>query len=619
MKKIAYLVLGSSLIFTSCKDFLDRPELTKIEDSPGQYWRNENDVRLFANDFYINYFVGYNLAYGTAYAPVTGYNFSDDLTKEGTQANLLGTVPTGAGGATTATPTQLRAENPGPNWNFYWVRKANIMLNRVETEAKANISSEALQHWEGVGRFFRGYEYSRLVSNFGDVPYYDKEVLPSNAEEMYRERDSRGFVMDKVYEDFQFALSNLRENDGANYLNRYAAAALISNLMLFEGSWQVYHDLDPDRAKKYLELTVEAAELVMNSGKWNFGTDFKSLFASQSLVGNPEVIFYRVYDDALAVRHAVGSYSNGTEAQSNSINLNLLQSFICNDGEVWQNSTVADASSFRLKSLVKTRDPRFEASIMDTVNGPAVGTRVYAYKFASREALTYIGKTYPPAWGSNTNTSDAPVVRLAEVVLNWIEAKQILAEKFGGTAVTQTDLNKSINAIRNRPLDADAIAKGVQKTAPLQLALLPNDPKRDSGVSPLMWEIRRERRMEFIFEYARIQDIRRWKKLGYLNYNDNSYKTGAWVIGNVDFKDPNNPGKINPNFSKVLSVMKADGTIVTFDKDLGNDADIVGYYYARNFQNRLPVQDRNYLSPVSLSLIQEYADRGFTLVQTPGW
>lgn len=619
MKKIAYIILGSSLVFTSCKDFLDRPVLTEIEDSPSQYWRNENDVRLFANDFYTNYFVGYNLAFGTAYAPVTGYNFSDDLTKEGTQTNLLGSAPTDGGGSTTATPTMLRAETPGPNWNFYWVRKANIMLNRVATEAKANLTPEALQHWEGVGRFFRGYEYSRLVSNFGDVPYYDVEVSPGDDDQMYKSRDDRGYVMDKVYDDFKFAMANLKSEDGANYLNRYVAASLISNLMLFEGSWQTYHNLDASKAKKYLELTVEAAELVMNSGKWSFGSDFKSLFASQSLVGNPEVIFYRVYDDALAVRHAVGSYNNGTEAQSNSINRNLLQAFICNDGNVWQNSSVANASNFRLQNLVKTRDPRFEASIMDTVNAPAVGTRVYSYKFASREALTYIGKTYPAIWASNTNTSDAPVVRLAEVVLNWIEAKQILAEKFGGPAITQSDLNKSINAIRNRPLDAVAIAKGVQKTAPLQLATLPNDPKRDMDVSPLMWEIRRERRMELVFEYARIQDIRRWKKLDYFNFNDNSYKTGAWVIGNVDFKDPKNPGKINPSFSGKLSVMKADGTIVTFTTAAANDADIVGYYYVNNFANRLAVQERNYLAPVSISLIQAYADKGYTLTQTKGW
>ncbi|WDF68924.1 RagB/SusD family nutrient uptake outer membrane protein [Sphingobacterium oryzagri] len=617
MKKITSILLGTAMLFTGCSDLLDRPELNQIEDSESSYWRDENDLRLFANDFYANYFVGYNTGFGTAYAPLVGFNFSDDLTAQGAQTNLLGSVPTGAGGSSATTTSTLRLEHPGPNWNFYWVRKSNIMIDRLENVAKPKLTEVAFNHWMAVGRFFRGYEYSRLVSNFGDVPYFDREVVATDFDQMYKARDNRGEVMDRVYADFQFVLANMREDDGVGFVNRYAAAALISNLMLFEGSWQHYHGLDAARAKKYLEMARDAAQYVMDSGKWSFTTDFKSLFASDNLAGNPEVIFYRTYDDALAVRHSVGSYSNGTEGQGRSANLNLLKAFICNDGQVWQNSSVAGASSFRLQNLAKTRDPRFEATFMDTINTPATGTFVYAHKFAGRDALDFIGRTYPAKWASNTNINDAPIARLAEVALNWIEAKQILAEFFGETAVSQGDLDKSINAIRNRPLDAVAVEKGVIKTAPLSLASIPNDPDRDADVSALMWEIRRERRMEFVFEYARIQDIRRWKKLTYLNYNKNEYKLGSWVNGPVDFRDRANPGKILATFRNVLQVMKANGTIVTYNGT--NDADMVGYYVARNFSNRLAIQDRNYLSPISLALIQEYQDRGYSLTQTPGW
>ena len=618
MKKIFNTILLLSIfMITSCNSILDRPELTKIPDAENNFWRNENDLRLFANDFYPNYFVGYNTAFGTAYAPVTGYNFSDDLTSQGAQANLLGTIPTGAGGSSTATPTILRIEHPGPNWNFYWVRKANLLISRLENVAKPNISEEAFKHWTSVGRFFRGYEYSRLVSNFGDIPYFDAEVALDNPDIMYKARDSRGDVMDKVYDDFQFVLTNMRESDGSGYIHRYAAAALISNLMLFEGSWQKYHNLDGARAKKYLELARDAAQYVMNSGKWSFGSDFKSLFASENLASNPEVIFHRIYDDALAVRHAVGSYTNGTEAQARSANLDLLKDFICLDGKVWQNSATAKATSFRLQDLAKSRDPRFEATFMDTVNTPATGTLVYAHKFSGREALSYIGSSYPAKWGSNTNTNDAPIVRLAEVVLNWIEAKQILAEFYGGAAVTQADIDKSINAIRNRPLDAVATAKGITKTAPLLLSSLPNDPERESDISALMWEIRRERRMEFVFEYARIQDIRRWKKLHYLNFPTDDYKLGAWIIGNVDLRDRANPGKIAATYRNVLQVRNAAGQLITYNGT--NDADMVGFYVVRNFASRLAVQDRNYLAPISQLLIDEYKDRGFTLTQTINW
>jgi len=617
MKKITHIFLGAAFLLGGCSDLLDRPELNKVVDSESSFWRNDNDFRLYANDFYPNYFVGYNSGFGIDYTPLRGYDLSDDVTSENLQAPLLGSIPTGGGGASSATPAILRAEHPGPNWNFYWVRKANLMLERLQTYAQGKLNPEELSHWTAVGRFFRGYEYARLVSNFGDVPYYDETVTSVDFDMQYKDRDERGLVMDKVYDDFKYVLENMRINDGSGYVNRHVAAALISNLMLFEGSWQHYHNLDPARAKKYLELVRDASEYVMDSGLWSFNADFKSLFASEDLAGNSEVIFHRTYDDALTIRHSIGSYSNGTENQPRSANLDLLKSFVCSDGKIWQESSVANANNFRLQNLVTTRDPRFEATFMDTVNAPAIGTLVYAHKFAGREALSYIGGAYPPKWGSNTNTNDAPIVRLAEVVLNWIEAKQILAESYGGPAVTQGDLNRSINAIRMRPLDAVAVAKGVQKTAPLLLTDLPNDPNRDADVSVLMWEIRRERRMEFVFEYARIQDIRRWKKLEKMNFTKDDYKLGSWVIGTKDFGDKARPGKILAAFIDRLSVMKADGTIVTYTGS--NDAEMEGFYVARGFTNRIPVSQRNYLSPVSLGLIQAYKDRGFDLTQTPGW
>src|SRR6185503_96250 len=131
---------------------------------------------------------------------------------------------------------------------------------------------------------------SRLVSVFGDVPYFDKVVENTDLATLYKDRDSRGVVMDKVYDDFKYVLESMRENDGAQYLNKYIAAAFISRFMLFEGTYEHYHGLDATRAKKYLEFAVEAANFVIASNKYNFTRDFKSLFSSESLAGHPEVL-----------------------------------------------------------------------------------------------------------------------------------------------------------------------------------------------------------------------------------------------------------------------------------------------------------------------------------------
>jgi hypothetical protein len=615
MKQIKYLCgLGiASVLFFSCKkDFLNRPPLTTYIDADGQFWRGEDDIRMFANGFYPNYFNGYGLGWTWDYAPVVGYTFNDDVTGKNVQSNFESNVPSSRGSISES--AAWLQQYSGPTWDFAWVRKANILIDRVENVAKPKISDEAYRHWTAVGRFFRAFEYSRLVSVFGDVPYFGRVVKENELDTLYKDRDPRGYVMDNVYDDFQYVLANIRANDGTQNLNKNIAAAFISRLMLFEGTYEHYHGLDDARAKKYLELAVQAAEVVMNSGKYSFGSDFKSLFTSENLAGNPEVILYRIYDAALQVTHAVGSYSNGIETVGVDPNLVLMKSFIMNDGNVWQNSSEPGANDFSIANLDKTRDPRFEASFIDKPNGSST-TLLYGYKFASRDAITYIGKTPPPIWASNTNTSDAPVIRLAEVVLNWLEAKAVLSESLGGAAVSQSDLDKSINAIRKRPLDAAALAKGVQKTAPLMLTSLPDDPARDADVSPLMWEIRRERRMEFVFEGFRLLDLKRWNKLNYMDFSTNpDYFLGPWINLQAEF-----PSALTTSAATKgnVKVKKADGTVVTYN---GNNAsDMVGFWVVENASNRNQFNDKNYLSPVGAQQINEYKDKGYTLTQTKGW
>ncbi|RZK50767.1 MAG: RagB/SusD family nutrient uptake outer membrane protein [Pedobacter sp.] len=613
MKYIKYLC-GFSLAFmtlVSCKkDVLDRPPLTDYTDS--KFWRNEDDVRLFVNGYYTQYFNGYNSSFTVDYTPVRGYTFNDDLTGKNVQSNFESSVPTSRGSSTEG--AEWMAQYGGPTWNFAWVRRSNILIDRIDTRLKANVTPEAYNHWMAVARFFKGMEYSRLVSVFGAVPYFDKEVSDTDFDELFKDRDNRGVVMDKVYDDFKFALANMRENDGTNTLNRMVAAAFVSRFMLFEGTWQHYHGLDAARAKKYLEFAVDAANIVMNSGRYNFTRDFKSIFTSESLVGHPEVLLYRVYDAALTVTHAIGSYQNGTEVVGVDANLNLLKSFILTDGKVWQNSSVPNADVFTIDNLTKTRDPRFEATFYEKALTTS-STLIYGYKFASRDALTYIGKTYPPAWGSNTNTSDAPVIRYAEVVLNWIEAKAVLAQHLGGAAVTQADLDRSVNAIRNRPLDAVATSKGLTKTAALQIGNLPVDPARDADVPALIWEIRRERRMEFVFEFARLHDIKRWKKLNYMNYDlDKDHYYGPWVNLSVEAPQLLNAAAAT---ARNVVVRKADGTEVVYDGT--NAAAMVGFFKATNAQNRNAFTDRSYLAPVGQSQIIQYQERGYTLTQSPGW
>lgn len=668
MKKISFIIIAAIalLTITSCSDFLDRPSLTDLDDQT--YWSSENNVRLFVLGAYGAYFTGYSDTWGQVYAPgvYSSGEFSDDYTSTGVLPNILVAVPKDNWYRAETRPGYwLPRRGSGP-WNFAYIRKWNLLLDRLETMKEGGkLTDEAYNHWTGVARFFRGWEYSRFVQSFGDVPYYDRQVFPEDTEYMYKNRDPRTVVMDAVKADFDYAMSNVRVDDGIDFVNRYVVGVIASRCMLFEGTWYIYHKNDEAMktnsnidgyAKTFLTAAQTYAQAVIESGKYSFDTDFRTLFGSlyTTLTGkSKEVILYRAYNKSVnaGIQHCIASYSNGSESQTASGNLSTLKAWICQDGQPYSSSTVANASSWRLQDMVVTRDPRFEATFWDEPKPSATG--LYTEKFIDREGpkYSYNGKTRPTYYASNTNENGFPCVRYAEAVLNWIEAKAELADKFGGAAVTQADLDKSINAIRKRPLDNVAIAKGVKQTAALQIAAIPNDPARTSAVeaathagivsNPLIWEIRRERRMEFFMEQHRVLDIRRWGKLELMQGSVNpDIMVGGWVELDLARKTTtqatnlkktlNNQGYdllTDANKNKVSVkhyTTNADGTITLGDRIYWNGTNATEM---RGFLVPISIQDReaantavrNYLEPICTDVITQYVDAGYTITQNPGW
>ncbi len=617
--KTKYLTILSlaTFLLMGCSNLLDRP--SKTDENDDDFWTSETKVRNYAHEFYTKTFVGYGVGFSRNYAALDGYGFSDDMLTEGNQTEFERAIPNSKGS------NSINENNPewqstytGPSWNFAWVRKANLMIDRVTNKMESILSDEAHAHWIGIGRFFRAVEYAGLVTVFGDVPYYSTVITNVDTDELYKDRTPRNEVMDNVYDDFKFALENVRLNDGDLEVNRYVVAGYVSRLALVEGTWLKYHYNDNERAKKFLDLAVEAADMIMSSGRFDIVTDFRSLFGSYDLKGNRDCIFYRHYDEAHKVTHSIASLCNLAESRSAGPTLDLIKAFICNDGNDWQTSKLENAKDFTLEEMIKTRDPRFEASFWHKPTPMSKGSHLYICKFIDREGPMYAasGESVPTEYTSTNNRNDYPVMRYAEVLLNWIEAKAELAS-IGGTAVSQTDIDASINKIRNRPLDKEAIDKGVKKTAPMELANLPEDPSRDGDVSKLIWEIRRERRMELAFEFSRIVDLRRWKKLDYMDTEANpDLITGTWVNFPKEL-----PGELSAKSVGILSVIDENGKQIDFD---GKNKDkMVGFYRNLSNQNRLQVLNQSginpYLSPVGRTNINDYRVKGYTLSQTKGW
>lgn len=620
MKTIKYILLALVVIsFTNCNDYLDKTDPTKAWDD--KYWTKETEVDLYANTFYPYFFSGYGIKYSGSYSPMLGYTFSDDIVQASTQTQFTFKVPQGSIGSTSDAVKSIPWQSlyAGPEWNFAWIRKANVMQDRLINRMQGLLSEDSFNHWLGVARFFKGLEYARLVNVFGDVPYYENEVYNTQEQLLYEERTPRNEVMDHVYDNFKFALENIKLSAGEMKVNRYVAASYIARWALVEGTWQKYHKNDAQQATKFLQLAVDASDLVMSSGKYDIVTDFRSLFTQEDLTGNKDVIFFRRYSAGQSITHSVASNCNMSEPRSDNVNLNLLKAFICVDGNDYQTSTIANAKSFQIDDMIKTRDPRFEASFYEKPTANAKSSYIYTTKFIPRSALNYLktGGTAAAEFQGEKNTTAYPTMRYAEVLLTWIEAKAELAALGTGPSVSQSDIDVSINKLRDRKLAPEAIEKGVVKVAPLKLSALPNDPNRDPSVSPLLWEIRRERRMEFVYEHARIIDLRRWKKLDYMDTQAHpDLLMGVWV----DFPSelPNN---LDPSNKGKLRVVDANGDYVVYDGT--NGAKMKGFWATADNKDRLPflgiVNMNPYLCPMGLGNIRDYQDKGYTLQQTEGW
>lgn len=128
------VALAGLMGLAGCSDVLDRPSKTTEEDD--NYWNNEAKVRLYANDFYDYYFPGYGTGWTVYYAPgINNTSFSDDVLSNSSQTNFTRQVPLSIG-STSTTTSNYQSLYQGPTWDFAYIRKINIMKDRLEQRMK---------------------------------------------------------------------------------------------------------------------------------------------------------------------------------------------------------------------------------------------------------------------------------------------------------------------------------------------------------------------------------------------------------------------------------------------------------------------------------------------------
>lgn len=620
-KNLIYISLFSIFALWGCEDFLDKEPLDKLRDEI--FWENETSLRAYSQDFYSSYFTGYGQDYRIFGGYFSGDTYNDDF--------LLTT----ATGTDRAQRFYFPASNTiAPNDNTVWkkqyeiIRKANVMLERIPG---MDVDEEIKQHWTAVGRFFRAMAHSALVKEYGDVPYFDTAPAPEQLDLPYKERDPRLVVVGKILEDFDYAVDYMREDDGLLQLNKSVAGAFMSRWMLFHGTWLKYHgtstspsaaQVDDGFIKSCLDGAIKGANAVIGSGRFKIGNTYNALFTSESLAGNQEIIFYREYVTGLAA-NALMAYNAKEDQELGGVTKGLIDSYLCSDGlPVSQSPLYKGKEDPGIANAFQERDPRLYDTFVDTLrimnSGLHSATSPTGYVCKKFLNETWLANEEPFVTGL-LSPADAPIIRYAEVLLNYAEARYEVS-KLGGDAFTQADLDLSINQIRQRELtkwdEKPAVFRSLPAVSLTGNALSVNgitidDPARDPEVDPVLWEIRRERRIELALEGRRGEDLDRWGKFEYLQTQAgaglSAIVLGAWI------KKGDYPG-----ISDAVRLYNPDG-------DATNEGYIVFYYYEgdktahRTFVKGDLNSERNYLRAVPLTEINKYTDAGYTLSQNPGW
>lgn len=641
MKKIILYISTVILLLSnsSCEDYLTKPPLDSFDDK--HYWTSEVSLRSYAQDFYSNYFVGYQQDYVVFGGYFSGDSYNDDF---------LLTSPTSTNRANrfylpSGNTTGINVNTATSLWptEYKMIRKANVMLNRIPD---MEIAQEAKDHWMGIAYFFRAMSYSNLVAEFGDVPYIGIEVSAEEEDKdiLYKDRDKRVTVVEKILEDFQFALKYTRASDGTLQVNKYVVGSFMSRWMLFHATWLKYHGtttgpksetVSNETLKKFFDGAIEGAETVINSGKFQIGNTYNELFTSESLAGDKEIIFYREYVYGVAVNMLM-EYNAKQEQEQGGVTKAAVESYTTTNGlPIFQeggNPEYLGLNDPSIEEASKNRDPRLYVTVLDTLRimNSALHTASSPTGYACKKFLNekwledksiYINNSQSPA--------DAPVIRYAEVLLNYVEARYEVS-KVGGSAFSQNDLDK-INLIRARQLTKWGENPSVTRTMPpLTLSgstisvngIEIKDTKRDADVDPILWEIRRERRVELMLEGRRSYDLKRWNKLEYIDTGDKDNLKdavlGAWI------KKEDYPGiqenHINADgkFIKGVNLYNPSG-------DASKEGYIIYYYYKddntqlRRFIKGNADHERCYLRAVPINQINEYNISGYTLSQNYGW
>lgn len=555
MKKIIkylFLLTGGSFILASCNDFLDREPLDSV--TPDNFFFTENDLAAYAVKHYnFTTHEGFNAGIWK------NDNATDNQAATDYDKKWI--------------PGQWKVpeayDNPASNdpWYFSAIREANYFLETVVPRfEKGEIEGTEtnIKHYIGEMYFLRAKNYLSKLETFGDFPII-KNTLPDESASLIQasKREPRHKVARFILEDLDLAIGLLTNNisGGKNRITQNAALLLKSRAALYEASWLTYHrgtalvpggsgwpgkaediadfNIDTEIAFFLKEAKAAAKEVIGNAAlvqntakdcmdetvktdedKYKMSNPYFAQFSANSLEGYSEILLWRAYNllDYKIVHSApfyirVGGNTGFTRQ--------CVESFLCRDGKpIYTTDQYKGDES--LSDVRKNRDLRLQLFLMtsgetlspNVMNGtPDLLPEVpQLLDITEKRCVTgyQVRKGLSGNWyrDGNTAVEGCPVYRVAEAYLNYIEADCI---EHNGTSIG-SEAAGYWGDLRERaglPRDYAVTVNNTDLSKELDWSVY----SAGKLVSPLLYNIRRERRCELVAEGMRMSDLKRWRAL----------------------------------------------------------------------------------------------------------
>ncbi|NDV57156.1 RagB/SusD family nutrient uptake outer membrane protein [Bacteroides sp. 519] len=538
IRYIIYTLLLPLMFITSCD--LERNPMDQFAEN--DFWNDEDNAILALTGIYKS-----NVLFNSPeYSPSDWWTYGGLLFME--------------------FPTDNAYDRRGKNSNFHKMTDGTLLANNgyisnlwsnsytkiaranrfIEGIDKLTSAPETARHLKAEARFLRATQYFYLSQFWGDVPLVTKTLTKDEANTVTKAKkaDIINFIITELRESTT-DLPRFKDLKSNGRASKQAALAFLGRTLMADKRFA-------DAASVYEEI-IELDDNIIDP---NYSTIFLP-----SNENSKENIFSMQYLQDLAgnalPQHAFPVMDGGWCLIN--VGGGLFEAYEFTDGTPFS----YENPLYNPDNLGENRDPRLDYTIY--YDGASFRGKVYSChpdanspdKVSSGQTTQtglMMRKYFDEGFNGNLNSygANVPIIRYAEVLLSYLEAKLE-----AGDAITTTLLDNTINKVRGRSsVNMPAVTEtNADKLRPI---------------------LRNERRVELGMEGIRYWDLMRWE-IAHEVLNDNIFgapfpgservsklpdgtvdKYGRWYVGKREFRKdkdyrwpvPQSEQNINPNLAE---------------------------------------------------------------------